>query len=184
MKDEISEQEGEQTAQELQRKRDGFLHRLVRYVGLGLIPVCIVVCILGPWLAGKVEESRRSIAGLGKMHSLKPMRVKLGDDPPRHLRVKIVFEAPDRRAVSALNRWTVQIHESIGTLLESKTFSEVNSPAERKVIKRRIADAVNSITGSPHVSQVYFEEFRLDGFSPIQFFRNPFAPQKGRENHG
>lgn len=173
---------GETTAQDLRSRTR--VHHVVRLAGLGAIGVTVTACFCAPWLAGKLEEKRRSGGHVGEMHRLPPMVVRLVEDPPRNLRVRIVFEAADHRTVAGLNRWATQIRESIGTLLGAKRFEEINSPAERKMLKRRIADTVNSITGTVPVSQVYFEEFRLDGFGPIQFFRDPFDLQKGRESYG
>ena len=107
----------------------------------------------------RVSELPRSV---GKVLPLPQFVVNLADPAGRRiLRLGMEVEA-NANIAKELQANDAKIRDAVIMLLAGKTFSEVQSPEGKVILRAEVAARLNQILGAPKVVRVYFTEFIVE----------------------
>lgn len=77
----------------------------------------------------------------------------------RYIKLDLELEVVSPSVLAELEAQRPRIRDSLIMLLSSKTFSDLNVPEGKLLLKNEILDRINQTLGGPKVVQVYFESF-------------------------
>jgi len=98
--------------------------------------------------------------GLGALLPLDPFVANLADeDGKRYLKANLQIEFYQAKVPEEFNQRMPQVRDLLLTLLTSKLFSEIRTPAGKAVLRDEIVNRLNRTMGKDYVKAVYFTDF-------------------------
>jgi len=99
-------------------------------------------------------------AQLGAIRPLEPFLANLADESgSRYLKTTIQVEFVGNEPPASIEARMPQIRDAVLTLLTSKTFADIRTPAGKESLRDDVIDRLNQVLQSASVKAVYFTEF-------------------------
>ncbi len=109
---------------------------------------------------GGAAEGGHGAGGAGGVRALDPFLANLADEGGnRYLKTTIQVEFAGTEPPAAFEARMPQIRDAILTLLTSKSFADIRTPAGKETLRDDVIDRLNHVLRAEAVKAVYFTEF-------------------------